>query len=150
MKPNNFGQPNEFDNDFVERQLKCFGLAEYKNLMEQGFPNRIEFDQLLDTYSIATNSQETIVYRVKQQHKKFHLSLLLRSVGLDKNDFKLGNTRVCFRPLKHYILDKVIQPKEDEIAQAKKTYQKKLAVFRRWSKIVEVILKDPSILAKSQ
>lgn len=141
MKPNKFTEPNKFDSDFVESQLKCFGLAEYKNLMDQGFPHRFKFDQLLDTYNISI-SKETLVRSVGQHYKQFHLSLLLRSVGLNRSDFKLGNTRVCLRPLKGHVLDGILRPKADEIARAKKKYEKMLTVFRRWSYFVEVVLES--------
>lgn len=150
MKPNKFAQPNKFDCNFVEKQLKCFGLTEYKSLVDQGFPNRFEFDRLLDTYKISVISQDTLVCRVKLHRKQFHISLLLRSVGLDENDFKLGNTRVCFRPLKSHILDKILCPKDDEISEIKKTHEKKLSVLRLWSYLVEEVLKYPSIGTISQ
>lgn len=148
LKPNHLAKPQNFDKDFVEKQLKCFGLAEYRDLMEKGFPYRFEFKQLLDAYGILKTSQEKLVRKIKQRRERFHLSVLLHSVGLDMKHFRLGNTRVCFRPLKANVLDKLLHPKEDEIALVKKTFEKKLVIIRRWSNLVEVVLKNASTVAK--
>lgn len=122
-------------------QLRCCGIAAYKKLMEQGYPARYECDQLLATYDLSL-----ICGRLKY----LCLEVLLRSVGMNLNDYKLGNTRVCFRPLKRDILEKILHPKENEIALVKTEYQKKLIVFRRWSNLIKAALKNSSIIARAR
>lgn len=117
----------------VEVQLKCFGLAKYKSLMEQGFPNRLEFGQLLSMYDIRI---------IKEKH--FHIALLLKSMGLDKHDYRIGHTRVCLRPLKPHDLDRILTPSEHDIVQVKNTYEKKLAIYGRWSFLVKAALANQS------
>lgn len=141
MKPNELSHSGEFQNDFVERQLKCFGLAQYKSLMEQCFPTRIEYDELLKTYEIPTKSQP-LVQRERTHYKQFQLSLLLRSVGLNRNDFKLGNTRICFRSLNSQILETILHPDKNDIERVISVYEKKMKMFRRWSTIVSNILES--------
>lgn len=133
VKPNNLAQPGQFDMHSVEVQLKCFGLAKYKSLMEQGFPNRLEFGQLLSMYDIRI---------IKEKH--FHIALLLKSMGLDKHDYRIGHTRVCLRPLKPHDLDRILTPSEHDIVQVKNTYEKKLAIYGRWSFLVKAALANQS------
>lgn len=122
-------------------QLKCCGIAAYKSLMEQGYPARYECDQLLATYDLSP---------ICSRLKHLCLEVLLRSVGINLNDYKLGNTRVCFRPLKSDMLEKILHPNENEIAIVKAKYQKMLTVFRRWSDLITAALKNPSIITRSQ
>lgn len=122
-------------------QVRCCGLAEYKSLMEQGYPARYECDQLLARYDLSP---------ICGRLKCFYLEVLLRSIGINLNDYKLGNTRVCFRPLRSDILGKILHPNENEIALVKVKYQKKLTVFRRWSDLVKAALENPSIITRSQ
>lgn len=130
-----------FDEDFVEMQLRCCGLAAYKSLMEQGYPKRYECDQLLAIYDFSP---------LCGRFKLLHLEVLLRSIGLNQNDYKLGNTRVCFRPLKSEILKKILHPNENEKQVVKAEYQKKLTVFRRWSNLVDAVIESLSKIAKPQ
>lgn len=134
-------EANKLDEDFVEMQLRCCGLAAYKSLMEQGYPARYECDKLLAGYDLSP---------ICGRFKHLRLEVLLRSMGISRNNYKLGNTRVCFRPLKSDTLKKVLHPNQNEIELVKAEYKKKLTVFRRWSDLVEAVLENPSMITKSQ
>lgn len=123
-------------------QLKSFSMVEYKELIEQGFPNRIECDTILSKYGILLPEEfeKSKVYSEIQNYKLFHLRILMNSIGLNKKDFKLGNSRVCFRPLKGYVLDEVLQPTEAYIIKVKTVYEKKLALLRRWPKMTNALI----------
>lgn len=102
--------PKMFDCDFVQQQLNCFGLTEYKSLIEQGYPHRIKCDELLDQYNISLlelKQDETV-------HKQVYVATLLRLLGLQRNDFKFGNSCVCLRPLNKQILGRILKPSTDE------------------------------------
>lgn len=122
-------------------QLRCCGLAEYKSLMEQGYPIRIEYDQFLDVYGLSP-----ICHRFKQ----LRVEVLLRIMGLKQNEFKLGNTRVCFRPLNSHILANILHPDENETEQVRSAYEKKLNIFRRWSTVVSKLLKNQLATVEAQ
>lgn len=141
IKPNKFLEANIFDENFIEMQLKCCGLAAYKSLMEQGYPERYECDQLLAGYNFPP---------ICDRFKHLRLEVLLRTIGVNRNDYRLGNTRVCFRPLKSDISKNILRPNGYEIELIKAEYQKKLTVFRRWSSLVEKALENLSMIAKSQ
>lgn len=141
LRPNKFLEAKTFDEDFVEMQLRSCGLAAYKSLMEQGYPARYECDQLLTVYDLLP---------MVGRFKHLRLEVLLSSIGVNRNDYKLGNTRVCLRPLKSEILNKILHPSKIEIEHVKAEYGKKLAVFRRWSNLVEAVLQNPLIMKKSQ
>lgn len=139
VKSNHFSQPSRFDNSSVENQLKCFGLAEFKELMEQGFPNRFEFEQLLNLYGIKI---------IKQ--KVFHIVLLLQSLGLDKNDYRIGHTRVCLRPLKSHILEKISTPNDDDIVEVQEKLDKtRLNIRNRWLNIVNSALENENKISSA-
>lgn len=122
-------------------QLKCCGLAAYVRLMEQGYPERLEYKNLLATYGLSP---------ICQRFKQVQVEVLLQSIGLGLTDFKVGHTRVCLRALKKPILQKILHPDVDEIFQVKKTYDSKLKIFQRWSTIVSNLLERHFQLESSE
>lgn len=138
MKPNNILNPDAFDENFVETQLKYSSLFEYKTLIEQGFPHRIGYDEFLCAYNISTEDQ---------QQKLFDLGILLRSIGIDKNDVKIGNARICFRPLKIRSIDDILRPTTEFVTRIKGLYDKKLIALRRWTEITRALLLSNVVVA---
>lgn len=108
--------------------------------MDQGFPSRVETNILLSSYGIQPPERVIQVRRLTQQLQVFQAETLVRSIGLGKNDFKIGSTRVCFRLLTTNILNNIIKPTNDYIIQIKAIYEKKLASLRRWSKMYQALL----------
>lgn len=135
MMPNRMRTPVEIENDFVMTQLKCFGLSEYKSLMEQCFPTRIEYRRLLHAFNIR---EFPCVRSLRHRLEQFQLEILLRSAGLKSGDFKLG-ARVCFRSLSNNILQKILNPKADEIIKTQESYRRKLNALRNWSVFTESV-----------
>lgn len=128
-----------FDENFVEMQLKCFSIVEYKALMEQGYPNRAEIDRFLKMYDIKSLQQEYQVSSLRQQRKVFQLEMLIRSIGLCKDTYRLGSSRICFRLLKTDILHKVLEPDNDQVIKVKTIYEKKINSLRRWKQMKEAL-----------
>lgn len=124
-------QARQFEEDFVEMQLRCCGLAAYKSLMEQGYPDRFEYKQILAGYNF---------HRICQRFELSRVEVFLQSAGINRHEYKLGTSRVCFRPLKSQKLEKLLHPTDNDIKEVKQRYEKKLKIFRHWSNIVHKLL----------
>lgn len=80
--------------------------------MQKGFPNNIEYENLISTYDFVDTK---------------NLKVLLSCIGLKENDFELGLTRVFLRPIKSSMLNMILQPSADEILKIKGEFEIKLA-----------------------
>lgn len=135
IKPNETFSPSVFNEKFVEMQLKCFSIVEYKTLMEAGFPNRVGIDEFLKIYDMLSPKRDHLVRRLRQQQKVLQLEMLIRSTGLYKNAYRVGSSRVCFRFLKTDLLNQVLQPTKDQVVKVRSIYEKKLNSLQRWIKM---------------
>lgn len=97
--------------------------------MQEGFPIQIDNKEFLTTYEQTFSLKSTI-----------NLNILLRAIGLSRNDFKLGKTKIFFRPLKS--LGDVLHPSAELISTVMNTYKKKLAVPSKWQKLAKMLLKN--------
>lgn len=131
LKPNNNSRKSEFDSIVVLEQLKSACMFEYLTLEKKGFPIRIEYTNLLTKYDISTINLK--------RNLKDKIDILLRSIGLERIGFKIGNTQIFFRSLKSQQLNQILNPTTEEINNVKEIFEKKQAVIGRWRKFMKHI-----------
>lgn len=104
-----------FGDDFVSRQLKSSGAIAYSELMQFGFPSKVQI-------SVLSSKMESFL---EPRHISLGIDvccrILLLGIGFKVNDFKIGKTEVLIRPGKTNLFDKL----HDEIRYSKQKLEKK-------------------------
>lgn len=104
--------------------MNTSGTMAYYELMEVGFPTKIEMDKLLEKIKPSLENRHIAV------GLKSCCLILLLSYGLQKTDFVFGKTMVHFRPGKQQFLDKFNQDlKEDSIENVMSKFKKGFVAF---------------------
>lgn len=128
IKPNKVFKNDVFDADYVTLQLKSSSVVEYLKLLQEGYPIQMESKHLLTLYEIFGKKE--------MQNSSFELlTILLRSTGLHRIDFKIGKTQVFFRPIRN--LDAVLHPSQDMIRKTKEIFEHKLAIPEMWKRLTK-------------
>lgn len=117
----------EFEGRLVLTQLNCSGTTSMLELMEYGYPSRIEFDELYNMYKKCLPPE-----LVKLEQKVF-CEAILHSLKLNRNDFKFGITKVFFRPGKFIEFDRIMKS-DPENLKAIVINVKKWLARSRWIK----------------
>lgn len=131
MKPNKEMTKGIFNENIVTLQLKYSSTFEYRKLMQEGFPIQIKKSGILAyEYSEQTFPLENTS----------NLNLLLQVIGLKRNDFKLGRTKVFFRPLAN--LDMILNPSAELVLTFANAYKIKLRAASKWQKIARKVLEN--------
>lgn len=119
IKPNSTRTVNFFDKDFALKQLRSSSVIPYVHLMQFGYPERLNIDQV---YSFFKPKYE-LWKGVSSDRKEFCSNLLL-SNGFDKTDFKFGMEFIFLRGKCSALLAKFMSPDprfiEDSIQKLKK------------------------------
>lgn len=118
IKPNKELSQDIFDENFVTLQLKCSGTFEYQQLMQEGFPVQTDISEIIIAYGFSSQT-----FPLKNNN---NLNLLLEVIGLNRNDFKIGKTKIFFRPLTN--LDTVLRPSAESVYLVVKIYKTKIEV----------------------
>lgn len=82
----------EFDKALVLDQLRCNGVLEGIRITRLGYPSRIKFDEFNNRYQILGDESVKQAVISKDQSER-----LLRCIGINKADYKVGNTMVFMR-----------------------------------------------------
>jgi myosin heavy chain 6/7 len=91
--PNEFKQPGVVDAHLILHQLHCNGVLEGIRICRKGFPNRMIYSEFKQRYSIlAPNVIPQGFVDGKQVTDK-----ILDATQLDKQLYRLGNTKVFFK-----------------------------------------------------
>lgn len=90
--PNANKQPRQFDQRLVLHQLRCNGVLEGIRIARAGYPNRIVFAQFFERYQILHTGST-----VFGTNAKANCELVLRSLKLDPESFKVGLTKLFFK-----------------------------------------------------
>ncbi|OAF70315.1 Myosin heavy chain 11 [Intoshia linei] len=91
--PNNLKKPGKIDSLLVLDQLKCNGVLEGIRICRQGFPNRILFQEFKQRYEILTPG----VIPSDFMDGKQACELILNALELDKNLYRVGQSKLFFR-----------------------------------------------------
>lgn len=92
-----------FDGNLVLTQLKCSGVTSLLKLMECGYPSRVPFDDLYNMYDVFLPPE------LMKLNPKIFCETMLHSLGLNKEDFKFGITRIFFRPNRFAEFDRILR-----------------------------------------
>ena len=88
--PNHKKKPHIFDKKLVLDQLKCNGVLEGIRIVRSGFPNRIFFKEFYDRYKVLTSASFG-------SHIKENCEIILKSLKLDSEIYKVGSTKIFFK-----------------------------------------------------
>merc|ERR1719446_1856890 len=90
--PNETKSPGVIDAGLVMHQLTCNGVLEGIRICRKGFPNRIAYDDFKHRYKILNAKACSEI----ADDKKMALATL-DSVGLDRDKYRVGKTKVFFK-----------------------------------------------------
>uniref|UniRef100_T1DG60 Putative myosin heavy chain n=1 Tax=Cupiennius salei TaxID=6928 RepID=T1DG60_CUPSA len=108
--PNEMKQPGVIDAGLVMHQLTCNGVLEGIRICRKGFPNRMIYPDFKQRYTILAASA---VPKGFVDAKKVAESVL-EAIQLDKNDYRLGTTKVFFRA---GVLGRLEEMRDDRLAK---------------------------------
>ncbi|GBL77558.1 Myosin heavy chain, muscle [Araneus ventricosus] len=108
--PNELKQPGVIDAGLVMHQLTCNGVLEGIRICRKGFPNRMIYPDFKQRYTILAASA---VPKGFVDAKKV-AEAVLEAIQLDKNDYRLGNTKVFFRA---GVLGRLEEMRDDRLAK---------------------------------
>merc|ERR1712212_545376 len=90
--PNETKSPGVVDAALIMHQLTCNGVLEGIRICRKGFPNRMMYPDFRFRYTILNSKACAEI----PEEKKAAMEVL-DSVGLDREKYRLGNTKVFFR-----------------------------------------------------
>lgn len=113
----------------VVHQLRGCGVLETVRILKQGYPSRKSFVDLQNIYKAY------LPIEITQLEAKTFCELLLHSVGLNANDFKLGLTHVFFRAEKLSCFDQIVKSDPQNLTSIAENLKKWLA----WSRLSKAV-----------
>ena len=90
--PNTHKQPGGVEPGLIMHQLTCNGVLEGIRICRKGFPNRMSYPDFKSRYNILAAAAVA-----KAKNDKAAASCVLDTVGLEKEKFRLGHTKVSQR-----------------------------------------------------
>ncbi|KAJ3017967.1 UNVERIFIED_CONTAM: hypothetical protein HDU68_011389 [Siphonaria sp. JEL0065] len=91
--PNDEKKPGKINVNQVLEQLRCNGVLEGIRICRAGFPNRLTFADFRQRYELLSPG----VIPKGFMDGKSGAQLLLESLALDRNQYRIGNSKVFFR-----------------------------------------------------
>merc|ERR1719225_2521709 len=107
--PNTHKQPGGVEPGLIMHQLTCNGVLEGIRICRKGFPNRMSYPDFKSRYNILAAAAVA-----KAKNDKGAASAVLNTVGLEKEKYRLGHTKVFFRA---GVLGQMEEIREDRIGQ---------------------------------
>merc|ERR1719250_518596 len=107
--PNNHKKPGVVDPFLVMHQLTCNGVLEGIRICRKGFPNRMSYPDFKSRYNILAAAAVA-----KAKNDKAAAASVIDTVGLEKEKYRLGHTKVFFRA---GVLGQMEETREDRVAQ---------------------------------
>ena len=107
--PNTHKQPGGVEPGLIMHQLTCNGVLEGIRICRKGFPNRMSYPDFKSRYNILAAAAVA-----KAKNDKAAASSVLNTVGLEKEKYRLGHTKVFFRA---GVLGQMEEIREDRIGQ---------------------------------
>lgn len=89
--PNLNKKPNGFDKRLVLHQLRCNGVLEGIRITRAGYPNKVHFEEFFTRYSILNSDN------VFTKNMKTNCELILKNLGLSKDAYRVGITKIFFK-----------------------------------------------------
>ncbi|XP_006889696.1 PREDICTED: myosin-7-like [Elephantulus edwardii] len=120
--PNEFKQSGVVDAHLIMHQLACNGVLEGIRICRKGFPNRLQYPEFKQRYQVLNPN---VIPQGFVDNKKAS-ELLLGSIDLDVNEYKIGHTKVFFRA---GILAKLEDMRDERLAKIMTMLQCRLRGF---------------------
>lgn len=89
--PNLLKKPNKFDKNLVLNQLRCNGVLEGIRITRAGYPNKMVFQEFFSRYAILSSKE------VFTKNYKANCELILKSIDLNLESYKIGITKIFFK-----------------------------------------------------
>ncbi|KAL1420915.1 hypothetical protein MTO96_004288 [Rhipicephalus appendiculatus] len=125
IKPNETKKAHDWEEDRVKHQVEYLGLKENVRVRRAGFAYRRVFDKFLHRYAVLT--KETFPqWRGNIKEGILHI---LNSVGMDKDQYQLGKTKVFIKaPESLFLLEEMRERRYDQHARViQKAFKKYFA-----------------------
>ncbi|KAH1183969.1 hypothetical protein KIL84_014585 [Mauremys mutica] len=120
--PNEFKQSGVADAHLILHQLACNGVLEGIRICRKGFPNRLQYPEFKQRYQVLN---PTVIPQGFVDNKKAS-ELLLGSLELGENEYKIGHTKVFFRA---GVLAKLEDMRDDRLAKIMTMLQSRVRAF---------------------
>ena len=113
IKPNEHKSPRIFDSDLVNHQVKYLGLMENLRIRRAGFAYRRGYEYFLNRFkSLAEKTWPNWKFE-----KKDGALEVMRSLGINEEEFKLGRTKIFIRnPKTVVLLEEALEKRKEELA----------------------------------
>lgn len=125
IKPNETKKAHDWEEDRVKHQVEYLGLKENIRVRRAGFAYRRVFDKFLHRYAVLT--KET--FPKWRGNIKEGIVHILNSVGMDKDQYQLGKTKVFIKaPESLFLLEEMRERRYDQHARViQKAFKKYFA-----------------------
>merc|ERR1712050_363032 len=107
--PNTHKQPGGVEPGLIMHQLTCNGVLEGIRICRKGFPNRMSYPDFKSRYNILAAAAVA-----KAKNDKAAAASVIDTVGLEKEKYRLGHTKVFFRA---GVLGQMEETREERVAQ---------------------------------
>ena len=126
INPNTIKAADTFVGGHVLHQLRCSGMMEALRLMHAGFPTRCPYDDLYGRY------KDMMPRSIAALDSPSFCEILLMALGLNKEDYQLGITKVFFRAGKLAFLDELTGSEYKELAPNIANKVRVWLIKKRW------------------
>ncbi|XP_069688950.1 myosin heavy chain 95F isoform X3 [Periplaneta americana] len=127
IKPNQKMVDHQFEGGSILSQLECSGMTSVMELMQNGFPSRVQFADLYKMY------HKFLPPKLASLEPRVFCKALLQALGMTENDYRFGVTRVFFRPGKFAEFDSIMKSDPENLASMVAKVKKWL-LTSRWKK----------------
>lgn len=126
VNPNTIKAADTFAGGHVLHQLRCSGMMEALRLMHAGFPTRCPYDDLYGRY------KDMMPRSIAALDSPSFCEILLMALGLNKEDYQLGITKIFFRAGKLAFLDELTGSEYKELAPDIANKVRVWLIKKRW------------------
>jgi len=107
--PNTVKTPGKVEAGLIMHQLTCNGVLEGIRICRKGFPNRMLYPDFMQRYKMLGAT----IFAQEPEEKKA-VTQLFDTLGLDKEKYRVGNTKVFFRA---GVLGEVEEMRDDRLGK---------------------------------
>ena len=129
IKPNENMKMQMFEGGQILRQLQCAGMVSVLKLMQEGYPSRTPFQTLYAKY------KDLLPANMIPNDPRMFCKTLFYALGMDKNDFAFGVTKVFFRPGKFAAFDQLMMASPEFLNELMKKVVKWIIKYR-WRRVI--------------
>jgi len=133
VNPNMVKSAKIWDEKVVEHQLRCGGLVEALKVLKLGYPTRVPYSTLYDSYHHSVTNP-----LIKNMGPESFSTALLIAFDVNEVDYELGLTKIFFKPSKAAILDTIMAQAGKPLTQEQSEKITKWVVQKRLKQMVGI------------